>query len=238
LTLDHPLLGKTGRTLLVMLAALAVPYASPRLRALRVVPAPWDPIAAAEDEGAAAPPAPVSPVAGEQALPASQNTPTVNNALPAEAVEATGSLPDIDPDLKATLRTVPIEDPTGHALDAFYARLRETDAHKPGAVTRILHYGDSTIASDYISGTARRRLQARFGDAGHGFILTATGRPASSRDPSRAMATTGSEASRSPATAVGPRCSVRPRAATSGGRSAASTSTIWSNQAEATWSST
>jgi lysophospholipase L1-like esterase len=29
------------------------------------------------------------------------------------------------------------------------------------------------IASDYISGTVRRRLQARFGDAGHGFILIA-----------------------------------------------------------------
>ncbi len=173
----HPLLGKTGRTLLVMLAVLAVPYASPRLRALRVVPAPWDSAAAAEDEGQGPAPAPsTAPPAGEQALPASQNTPTVNNALPAEAAparEVTGSLPDIDPDVKATLKTVPIEDPTGHALDAFYARLRETDAHKPGAVTRILHYGDSTIASDYVSGTARRRLQARFGDAGHGFILIA-----------------------------------------------------------------
>src|SRR5262249_3627155 len=32
---------------------------------------------------------------------------------------------------------------------------------------------DSTIASDYVSGTMRRRLQARFGDAGHGFLLIA-----------------------------------------------------------------
>ena len=166
---------KTARTVLVMLAVLGVPYLSPRLRALRVVPAPWDhAAAAAEDESAPGPPAPTAaPSAGEQSLPASQNTPTVNNALPVEAAETTGALPDIDPDVKATLRTVPIEDPTGHALDAFYARLRETDARKPGAVTRILHYGDSTIASDYVSGTARRRLQARFGDAGHGFILIA-----------------------------------------------------------------
>jgi lysophospholipase L1-like esterase len=82
-------------------------------------------------------------------------------------------LPDIDPAVKPTLRTVPIEDPSGHALDAFFARVAKTDRKEPGAVTRILHYGDSTIASDYVSGTMRRRLQARFGDAGHGFILIA-----------------------------------------------------------------
>jgi lysophospholipase L1-like esterase len=156
-----------------MLAALAVPYLSPKLRALRVVSAPWDPTPVEADEAQAAPAPSAAPSTGEQTLPASQNTPTINNELPSAASDAPGALPDIDPDVKATLRTVPIEDPTGHALDAFYARLRRTDAKEPGAVTRVLHYGDSTIASDYISGTVRRRLQARFGDAGHGFILIA-----------------------------------------------------------------
>ena len=176
--MEHPLAGKTGRTLLVMLAVLAIPYASPRLRALRVVPAPWDHAPAAEDEearaaafsslaGEAPPPAASS---GEQALPASENTPTVNNALPAESAP---TLPDIDPDVRPILRTVPIEDASGHALDAFFARLRDADDHKEGAVARVAYYGDSTIASDYISGTVRRRLQSRFGDAGHGFILVA-----------------------------------------------------------------
>jgi lysophospholipase L1-like esterase len=155
-----------------MLAVLAVPYGSPRLRALRVAPAPWDRAASGGDETPpAAPTAPAAPVAsGEQALPASENTPTVNNALPAESGAA---LPEMDPQVRATLRTVPIEDGTGHALDAFYGRLSRTERREAGAVTRILHYGDSTIASDYISGTMRRRLQARFGDAGHGFILIA-----------------------------------------------------------------
>ena len=167
----HPLLGKTGRTLLVMLAVLAVPYATPRLRMLRVTPAPWDHSAPGDTEnGPAAATPSAAPSAGEQVLPASENTPTVNNALPTESA---ATLPDIDPDVKATLRTVAIEDPSGHALDAFFARLRATDDKSPGAVTRILHYGDSTIASDYVSGTVRRRLQARFGDAGHGFILIA-----------------------------------------------------------------
>jgi lysophospholipase L1-like esterase len=46
-----------------------------------------------------------------------------------------------------------------------------TERKDTGAVTRVLYYGDSTIASDYVSGTVRRRLQSRFGDSGHGFIL-------------------------------------------------------------------
>jgi lysophospholipase L1-like esterase len=153
-----------------MLAALAIPYASPRLRSLRVVPAPWD--HASDDEGATAQAAtaPAPPSTGEQSLPASENTPTVNNALPADRAS---TLPDIDPDVRATLHTVAIEDASAHALDAFFGDLARTDRKEAGAVTRILHYGDSTIASDYVSGTVRRRLQARFGDAGHGFILIA-----------------------------------------------------------------
>ncbi|HEY3822015.1 MAG TPA: GDSL-type esterase/lipase family protein [Polyangiaceae bacterium] len=165
----HPLLGKTPRALLVMLAVLAIPYASPRLRALRVARAPWDPVVEEETREAVTP-APTVTATGEQALPSSENTPTVNNALPSESRT---TLPDIDPDVRPTLRTVAIEDPSGHALDAFFTRLARTDRKEAGAVTRILHYGDSTIASDYISGTMRRRMQARFGDAGHGFILIA-----------------------------------------------------------------
>jgi len=63
-----------------------------------------------------------------------------------------------------------IEDP-GRVLDKFYASLANTDARKAGAITRITHYGDSPITNDGITGTARRLLQERFGDAGHGFIL-------------------------------------------------------------------
>jgi lysophospholipase L1-like esterase len=164
----HPLFGKTTRTLLVMLAVLAVPYATPRLQRLRVVPAPWDQVVAPETPPAETTPPP--PVSGEQALPASENTPTIHNALPDESH---ATLPALDPDVAATLRTTAIEDPTGHALDAFFDHLSRTDRKEPHAITRILHYGDSTIASDYVSGTMRRRLQARFGDAGHGFILIA-----------------------------------------------------------------
>src|SRR5262249_18301614 len=104
---------------------------------------------------------------GDQALPASLNQATVTNALPEE--------PDrtpLDPAVLArTVGSLAIEDSSNEALDAFYKRLGKT--LKKDGVTRILHYGDSVIASDYVSGTMRRRMQQRFGDAGHGFILTA-----------------------------------------------------------------
>jgi hypothetical protein len=38
--LTHPLLGKTTQVIGVMVAVLLVPYASPKLRKLRVVPSP------------------------------------------------------------------------------------------------------------------------------------------------------------------------------------------------------
>jgi hypothetical protein len=165
-------LQKTGRTLLFMLVTLAVPYGTPRLKALRVLPAPWERFAPPEDEAAVlASSVPPAPIAGEQELPASENLPTINNALPAH--DSMRALPDIDPEIRATLQTVPVVEGPGHALDPFFARLARTERREAGAVTRILHYGDSVVASDYVSGTVRRRLQARFGDAGHGFILVA-----------------------------------------------------------------
>jgi len=68
-----------------------------------------------------------------------------------------------------------IEDPSGKALSAFYESLAHTAEGRDGAVTRIAHWGDSTIAADDVTGTLRRRLQKRFGDAGHGFLLVGKG---------------------------------------------------------------
>jgi lysophospholipase L1-like esterase len=66
----------------------------------------------------------------------------------------------------------PLLDP-GHALDAFYRSLSRTEGGEVGAVTTILHYGESPTSADMITADARRLLQARFGDAGHGFVLIA-----------------------------------------------------------------
>jgi lysophospholipase L1-like esterase len=61
------------------------------------------------------------------------------------------------------------------ALNNFFAKLAKTAAKEAGAVTRVAHYGDSAVAADAITSTARRRFQQRFGDAGHGFVLLAHG---------------------------------------------------------------
>lgn len=57
------------------------------------------------------------------------------------------------------------------ALDPFYAALTRTDLRYPQAITRVVHYGDSAIGNDGITGAIRTKMQARFGDAGHGFHL-------------------------------------------------------------------
>ncbi|MEM6996301.1 MAG: hypothetical protein AAF721_37685 [Myxococcota bacterium] len=65
----------------------------------------------------------------------------------------------------------PIEDPTGHALEHFFAALTRTDAKEPGALTRVMHMGDSSIGLDGLPHAIRTRLQDRFGDGGPGFLL-------------------------------------------------------------------
>jgi lysophospholipase L1-like esterase len=66
----------------------------------------------------------------------------------------------------------PIQDPRG-SLAHFYQRLAKTAAKQKGALTRVIHYGDSLIDLDHITGPLRKRLQQRFGDGGHGFVLAA-----------------------------------------------------------------
>ncbi|MGB1277013.1 MAG: hypothetical protein ACPG77_14810, partial [Nannocystaceae bacterium] len=61
----------------------------------------------------------------------------------------------------------------GKELDRFYASLARSDGNLDGAITRIAHWGDSAIGIDGIPGAIRRRMQTRFGDAGHGFHLMA-----------------------------------------------------------------
>lgn len=91
-----------------------------------------------------------------------------------EQPEATGPRVRVAPSEYEGIE-VRIEDPTGRGMTPFYEALRRTALDEEGALTRITHYGDSTIATDLVTSTARRRLQRRFGDGGHGFILIAKG---------------------------------------------------------------
>ena len=58
-------------------------------------------------------------------------------------------------------------------LQRFYAALHATERRDEGAVTRILHYGDSPTTADLITADVRALFQKEFGDAGHGFVLLA-----------------------------------------------------------------
>lgn len=72
---------------------------------------------------------------------------------------------ELDPDLAAIERA--LDNP--EALTPFYESLTGTDIGYAGAVTRVGHWGDSILGADGITSAVRRRMQARFGDAGHGF---------------------------------------------------------------------
>jgi lysophospholipase L1-like esterase len=79
------------------------------------------------------------------------------------------------------LEPVPIElgESDQNPLETFFQALADLEAATPDAtqppVVHIIHYGDSHVASDYWAGVLREKLQARFGDAGPGFVLP--GRP-------------------------------------------------------------
>lgn len=62
-------------------------------------------------------------------------------------------------------------DPTGRALGPLHDALRRVEAGS--AQARILVYGASHVAADFFPHVLRERLQARFGDAGHGFLMPA-----------------------------------------------------------------
>lgn len=68
-----------------------------------------------------------------------------------------------------------LDDPGHRGMRPFYEALLATARRENGALTRVAHFGDSSIATDLITHTVRRKLQQRFGDAGHGFLLVARG---------------------------------------------------------------
>ena len=64
---------------------------------------------------------------------------------------------------------IAIEDRDGSSMRALHAALRRAERGEGQA--RLVFYGASHVASDLFTGVVRSRLQARFGDAGHGFVM-------------------------------------------------------------------
>jgi lysophospholipase L1-like esterase len=66
---------------------------------------------------------------------------------------------------------VPLPIENADRLDYYFAKLSLTELGLPGAITRAGHWGDSVIGGDGLTEAIRRKLQQRFGDAGHGFHI-------------------------------------------------------------------
>lgn len=98
--------------------------------------------------------------------------------------------------VEAKAPPLPLEDASGKALDGFYRALAKTARREPGAITRIAHFGDSIVVSDFVSGTLRRNFQRQFGDAGHGYMLIANAWPAYAHNDVYRFASSGWKVSR------------------------------------------
>jgi lysophospholipase L1-like esterase len=123
-------------------------------------------------------------VVGEAALAEESNTHeerTLVRPLPMPGkggvIAATNQAVDVGDSYDVKPPPVHLEDTSNLGMGHFYAALRQTSNRQGRAVTRIIHFGDSLVASDYVSGTLRRLLQRQFGDAGHGFTLIANAWP-------------------------------------------------------------
>ncbi|HWZ91616.1 MAG TPA: hypothetical protein VNW92_22295, partial [Polyangiaceae bacterium] len=110
----------------------------------------------------------------ELSQPDSRALKAAHSDLGSERQAGDVALPVID----AAEPPLPLTDVSGRALSGFFRALTATAHKRTHAITRIAHFGDSIVVSDLVSGTLRRKLQAEFGDAGHGFMLIANAWPA------------------------------------------------------------
>jgi len=176
-------LGHVGPALVVVVVCIALSFLVPALAYTR----PWKPgdpvpfwnvfgrpfeadIEAERDERVAE----IESLAAD-AIAVDEPPPAVKRRpLPVHAIPDSDALPRYVPhpeDAKPPVQSIELF--AGTELDRFFAALAATDARVPGSITRVVHWGDSAIGMDGIPGAIRRRMQNRFGDAGHGFHLMA-----------------------------------------------------------------
>jgi lysophospholipase L1-like esterase len=151
---------------MVTVAALvAVPYLAPKLDRFRLLTA----LPESASLFAAAPAA--QPVASVGEAELKIETKDESALRQPEDVQLPAAAQGVVPPPNAEQKPPrPIEDPSGKALDPFFRKLMAVERKDPGAIARTMYYGDSIVATDYVTGTLRRKLMKRFGDAGHGFM--------------------------------------------------------------------
>ena len=151
-----PFSRKIALTGLSVALLLAVPYAHPALSRLRL----FKPREAALALSAAETTPLVSTV-GEAALPGETKDDQARaRELEAAPVDARSPIAHGAPE-EPTISNrggnplTSIEDASGHALAALFAKLAKVERKEAGAVARILYYGDSIVGSDFVTGKLR-----------------------------------------------------------------------------------
>jgi hypothetical protein len=171
-----PVSRKVALAMVCIGALVALPYASDRLGFLRLVTV--EPTASADDRPSSMGGVMPADSVGEDTVPDE----TIDQQ--ARAKELSDELPDdrnplakakveVPPAVKEEKPKIPLDDASGKSLEKFFDKLMLVENKEPGQIARILYYGDSIVASDFVSGKLRRMLQDRFGDAGHGYAIVA-----------------------------------------------------------------
>jgi lysophospholipase L1-like esterase len=181
-----PVPRKIALTLVLGGALLALPYAVPGLERLRALEPGVSLLGdggpgAGVDEAALATPPPIDSI-GEASLPGETFDQQARADELEAPVDARGPIahqakPKVPLPVDEGKPVRSVDDPSGHALDHFFEKLMRVENDEPGAVARILYYGDSIVASDFVTGKLRRLYQSRFGDAGHGYAIAANAFP-------------------------------------------------------------
>ena len=136
----------TTLALVTLVLLVAIPYAHPSLERLRLLaPLP-------EGQGLVAVAPAAAPVASVGEAPLVVETTAQSELSQPEEVRVPPAAAEIiEPAGGAKVDKPPrsIEDPSGHALDAFFKRLSAVERKEPGSIARITYFGDSIVASDF-----------------------------------------------------------------------------------------
>lgn len=164
----------------IIVALVAAPYLHPKLGWLRLLTAPANEVFEPPPMAAGGPLP--SAVVGEAQLPgATYDQQARAKELDAPVADARGPIAQGKQEMPAAVEEDEppraIEDESGRALEAFFEKLVKVERKDPEAVARVLYFGDSIVASDFVSGQLRRMMQTRFGDAGHGYAIIANAWP-------------------------------------------------------------
>ncbi len=157
---------KPAKAVLTLAALIGAAYVIPGAQKLRLL----TPRATSEQTAPAASDSAAAPVGEAKLVDETGDRPEMAVPDKVDVQRAAPGLPDLPAEVETKAPPRPIEDPSGHALDAFFTMLLRVERKDPKAIARIVHYGDSLLAVDLVTGTLRRQLQGRFGDAGHGYM--------------------------------------------------------------------